>query len=81
MAEVEGNECHVFQLLPVIRHGVDYECCDCLVCMHELVSHISVYVDLSVCDVVLDVADATLLCPDILSLEFPHLFVQVRFYG
>lgn len=81
MAEVEGNESHAFQLLLVITHWVGYECCDCLLCMHELIRHISVYVDLSVYNVVLDVAGATLFCPNtLLCLELPHLFVQVRFY-
>jgi len=50
--------------------------------MLELVSRIPVHMDLSVYNMVLDVAGATLFCANpLLCLEFLHLFVQVRFYG
>lgn len=54
----------------------------CLLCMCELLSHVSVYMDLSAYNMLSGVADATLFCPNIfLCLESPYLFVQVRFFG
>lgn len=54
----------------------------CLLCMCELLSHVSVYMDMSVYNMFSGVADATLFCANIfLCLESFNLFVQVRFFG